>query len=262
MFDQPFYKNVIDLLRECPPKTAILSDIDGTLHPIIENPSKIQFYDYIPTVLENLAKKYALVGLVTGRSLDSALEMIKASGIIYLGNHGMEFCNDGTRGLADGIQEYLPKIRSAITDMQQSSLAETQGIIVEDKSVSAAIHFRQAPQLLADVEKLTASISGKYGLKVVKGRKVRELHPPVDINKGTAVIDLLKRQGINLVLYMGDDVSDIEVFKQLKQAQWPRFQSITIGIRSAEVPQMEAEATVDYLIDNVDESIELLRMLL
>lgn len=262
MLDQRFKQEVIDLLRECPPKTAILSDIDGTLHPIIDRPEIVQFYDYTPTILEGLAEKYALVGLITGRSMSSALQIIKARGIVYLANHGMEICRDQERKLADGLEEYVPKIRSALDLINQSSIAQEPGIFIEDKDVSVAVHFRQAPDKANEVDVLLQSLSDDMGLKVVKGRKVRELHPPVTIDKGTAIERLLYNQGINIAMYIGDDLSDIQAFKALKQIQWPKFQSVTIGVRSAEVPQLETEESIDYLIDSVDDSIELLKMLL
>lgn len=262
MLDQQFKNNVIGLLKECPPKTAILSDIDGTLHPIIDRPEVIQFYDYTPTLLEALSDRYAMVGLITGRSMTSALEIIRARGIVYLANHGMEICRDDGRQLADGLEQYLPLIRSAFDTISQSSIAKDPGIFIEDKDVAVAVHYRQAPDKGTEVDSLLQSISDELGLKVVKGRKVRELHPPVTIDKGTAIERLLQDQGINIAMYMGDDLSDIHAFRALKQIQWPKFQSITIGVRSAEVPQLETEPSIDYLIDSVDDSIELLRMLL
>lgn len=262
MLNQQFKQDVVSLLCECPPKTAIVSDIDGTLHPIIDRPEHIQFYDYTPTLLENLAEKYALVGLITGRSMDSALQIIKAPGVVYVANHGMEICRDHNRSVAGEVQQYLPQIRTALEMISKSDLANEPGIFIEDKYVSVAVHYRQAPEKMHDVEALLNKINDDMGLKLVKGRKVRELHPPVDINKGSAIESLLKDQGINLALYLGDDLSDIHAFRALKQIQWPKFQSITIGVRSAEVPQLETEDSIDYLINNVEESIELLGMLL
>lgn len=260
-FGENFRLGVIEPLRACPSKTAILSDIDGTLHPIVEKPDQIHFNDFVSVVLEKLAKKYALVSLITGRSLKSALSFIKVRGVVYIGNHGLEVSRNSKIGYAKNVQKYIPNIRSALKLVSESDLSKISEIYIEDKGVAIAVHYRRAPAKLFEVEKIVNRIANNLGLKVIKGRKVYELQPPLDIDKGTALEEIIKQSEVNLALYMGDDISDIKAFKRLKKITLPNFQAITIGIRSSEVSEIENEKSVDYLIDSVDDSIALLNSL-
>lgn len=260
-FNKSFRHGVIEPLRACPSKTAILSDIDGTLHPIVERPDQIHFDKLVPSTLEKLTEKYALVGLITGRSLKSALSFINVHGIVYIGNHGLEISKNNKIEHADGVQKYIPSIRTALKLVSQSNLSKTPDIYIEDKDVAVAVHYRQAPAKVYEVENTVNKIANDLGLKVIRGRKVYELQPPINIDKGTALIKLIKQAGVNLVLYMGDDISDIKAFRRLKKLTLPNFQAITIGIRSTEVSEIEKEESIDYLIDSVDDSIALLHNL-
>lgn len=260
-FSTDIEHNVIKHLRDCPSKTAILSDIDGTLHPIVERPDQIHFTDYIPSILEKLARKYAIVGLITGRSLKNALHFIKARGIIYIGNHGLEISRNSKIEYARGVQEFIPGIRRALDLINNGPLGKIPGIFIEDKKVAVAVHYRQAPDRSSVVGQFVSQTAKELGLKVIRGRKVYELQPPVKVNKGTALVEILKASGVNLALYMGDDISDIKAFRRLKAVAWHDFNAITVGVRSKEVKRLESEESVDYLIDSIDDAVALLHSL-
>ena len=122
---------------------------------------------------------------------------------------------------------------------------------MEDKGLSGSIHYRLAQDLARTQEILldiAGSVANHYGLRVTKGRMVLEIRPPVKISKGTAVADLVKDRGINGIVFLGDDVTDVDAFIAVRLARENGgVKGLRIGILSAETPQS--------VLDESDETI-------
>jgi trehalose 6-phosphate synthase/phosphatase len=192
----------------------ICLDFDGTLAPIVEKPELATMPDDIRTILLELKERYP-VAVISGRSLEDLRGRAALPGIICLGNHGAEM-EGGTFGVScrSSLEDFLSAARRLF--------ASIPGIQIEDKGVTASIHFRRvAPLLLGDFFVAFKGIGRKFAEKVSvsEGRKVFEVRPRGAAGKGDAMGRLMAGVGKDRVpLYMGDDTSDEEAFRALRGA--------------------------------------------
>ncbi len=110
------------------------------------------------------------------------------------------------------------------------------------------------------------TVAARHGLRVTRGRLVVELRPPVAMDKGIAIADLILAHGLRAALYLGDDTTDIDAFRALRRltaeglAGGAPFVGVSVAILSAEAPaQLAAEA--DVTLDTITSVPALLRWL-
>jgi trehalose-phosphatase len=222
-------------------------DYDGTLTPIVSVPEKA-FCP--PEVKKNLERLRDLPGVhpvvISGRSLEDVREKIGVSGIFYVGNHGLEIAYpDGNR------QGMLPSAKTRdlkkITRDIKKSLRDIPGILFEEKGPILAVHYRNvARRYLAFIlEALEEELQQrKRRWQIAAGKKVFEIRPSVDFNKGKAVQAILKSFCPQEVfsICLGDDQTDEDAFREIKG------RGISVFIGSAGSPS----AADYYLRDSVE----------
>ena len=235
-----------------PARTAILTDIDGTLAPIVDDPAAAAVPPETQEVLAALAQRFALVGCISGRQATEARRLVGLEGIAYSGNHGLELLLPGDEeprpdpSLAGGVDA----ARRFLEGLDAGELAGL-GLRLEDKGPIQALHWRGAPDEGA-AERRTQEIANaaeRDGLATHQGRKVLELRPPGGADKGRAVAALLA-EGITAATYAGDDRTDLDAFAKLQEmVADDRLQSaLCVGITSPETPPgitSQADLTVD-----------------
>lgn len=206
---------------------ALFLDYDGTLTPIVKTPGRARLTSYSKKQLSALAGEAGVVAIVSGRKLADIKEKVCLSGIDYVGNHGLEIEYAG-RKLKGIIPRGFLAIIKKIKELLQKKLHHVEGLLLEDKGVILAVHYRQVKRNdLAKVKKKfyeTMKAYGKSQVKIGVGKKVLEIRPPVDWDKGKAVFWLLqsyrKRHGANyrsvFPIYIGDDKTDEDAFAALK----------------------------------------------
>ena len=183
-----------------PERSAIFLDVDGTLAPIVDDPDDSRVPDATRAELERLASRYALVACVSGRSSSRAREIVGVPALTYVGEHGLE--------LDPEAEEWAPRIHA---------FAAEAGWPAEDKPLSAAFHYRTAPdqdearRVLEGIERSARA----EGFRTRWGRLVLEVLPPLEASKRTAVRRLLATHGIARALYAGDDATDLDGFAAL-----------------------------------------------
>jgi alpha,alpha-trehalose-phosphate synthase [UDP-forming]/trehalose-phosphatase len=191
-------------------------DYDGTLTPIADTPDKALLTKTMRSLIRELRNKLP-VAIVSGRSLKDVMNMVKIKEMIYAGNHGAEVWY-GNR-LVIGHSGSKEKLNDIIIKLKRS-LASIDGAIVEDKGITASIHFRKvAPEDLSRLFNIFWSIANKYKryFRVTSGRKVLEIRPLGIWNKGDAVNLIWKKfDRSRFPIYIGDDVTDEDAFKVLK----------------------------------------------
>lgn len=197
-------------------------DYDGTLTPIVSRPE----IAYCPfEVRDHLGKLRNLPGvylaIISGRSLEDVREKVGVSGIIYVGNHGLEIEN-----LVGRHKKTLAPVRKGelkrITQNLQNSLKKIPGILFEDKGPILSVHCRNVPQkFLSQVPRVVEAElqQWKNRWETASGKMVLEIRPKMDFNKGTAVRELIKifpSPGL-FPIYLGDDQTDEDAFRVMKK---------------------------------------------
>jgi trehalose 6-phosphate phosphatase len=228
-------------LAEQPEAAGLLLDVDGTLAPIVDRPEAAAVPEDTRTVLHGLAGRYALVACVSGRTEEDARRVVGVDELVYVGEHGM--------GLDRRVDQWSEEL---------DSLVEESDWEPERKDYSAAFHYRMADDESAAVASLrkVERRAVELGLRARWGRKVLEVLPPVDANKGTAVRALLSARGLRRALYAGDDSTDLEAFRGLDGLDL----AVRVAVVSDEGPnQLGREA--DVIVGGTRELADLLRTL-
>jgi len=205
--------------RRDPEHSAVLTDVDGTIAPIVTDPAEAGVPEGTRALLRELAKRYALVGCLSGRRALDARRLVGLDELAYSGNHGFELLLPGDTEVRpdpslDGHEADAPRF---VDGLNRADL-EAAGIRIEDKGAIVALHWRGAPNETS-AESLASEIASEAeweGLVPHRGRKVLEIRPNVAINKGIAVAALIPARPIDNALYGGDDRTDIDAFAALR----------------------------------------------
>jgi trehalose 6-phosphate phosphatase len=253
-------------LREEPDSTAIFCDIDGTLTPIVERPGEAGVPADARETLEALADRYELVGCVSGRRAAEARELVGVDALAYIGNHGFERLLPGAsraqldpclHGHADTVARFVEHLDRGVL--------EAAGLRLEDKGPIRAFHWRGAPDERAAEATAQELASEAVGRNLVPhwGRKVLEIRPAVEVNKGTALAELLEERRLANALYGGDDRTDVDAFVKLHamRATGDLRAAVCVGVASAEGPR-ELIQEADVVVEDTSGFIATLRLLL
>jgi trehalose 6-phosphate phosphatase len=228
-------------LAEDPQRAAILLDVDGVLAPIVLRPEDSRVPDETRAELRRLAGRYALVACVSGRTSADAERIVGVGELVYVGSHGLE--------LAPEAEHW----RSRLHDFGRSV-----DWPVEDKGLTVSFHYRGVDDEAAARGRLeqVAEAARAEGLLARFGRKVLELRPPIEADKGTAVQALLVDRGLRRALYAGDDATDLDGFRGLDGLEL----AVRVAAASAEGPPELREAA-DLVVDGPAGALELLKLL-
>src|ERR687894_974928 len=129
--------------REAPDSAAILTDIDGTLAPIAPTPDMSEVSDELKELLGRLSERYLLVAGVSGRKTEDALDLVGLADVVYFGNHGFEILRNGEVEVTPEALPYLEKVQELENNARRE--LEPLGAFVEEKGITASIHYRNAP---------------------------------------------------------------------------------------------------------------------
>ncbi len=228
-------------LRANPRASAVLSDIDGTLAPIVAVPGTAAVPDETRDVLRELVARYALVACVTGRRALPAREMVGVDEIVYAGNHGFEVLRPGEEEAAadPALRGREAAARSFVESLDLDDLM-LHGLRVEDKGPIQAIHWRGAvdEEVAARRVREIAGAARAAGLVPRAGRKVLEVRPVAGIDKGSAVTRLVRECGARAALFGGDDLTDLDAFTALRwlERAGRLADTVCVGVLSHEAP--------------------------
>jgi trehalose 6-phosphate phosphatase len=196
-------RSALDALAARP--SALITDIDGTISPIVLVPDQATVGDTIKECLASLRSRLDLVAVITAREEPVARRMIGLDGLTYVGNYAL----DGDHGGWAGYAGALASAKQALVSMPC--------VAVEEKGVSFALHYRNCEDagVREQLMSLAQPLADGNGGKLLQGKKVIELVPRSLPDKGTAIGRLIDEHGIRGLVYLGDDISDIAVFREL-----------------------------------------------
>jgi trehalose 6-phosphate phosphatase len=242
-------KKAINHLLDAQP-LALTTDFDGTVSEIAPSPELATIHPRCRDSLAELSAKLLLVAVLSGRQVDEVHQLVGLPRVVYAGNHGLERWEEGERYVDPQVAQYVPVIRSILEQARQD--LKLPGLLFEDKGVTASIHYRLAVNPTAAREQVTSrlrELAAGTGIKVVEGRRVVELRPPLDVDKGTALLDLLRGYDLGGVIYAGDDRTDLDAFAAIHR--WgveEAKRALAVAVISPEMPpglMEEADVTVD-----------------
>lgn len=229
-------------------------DFDGTLAEIVAEPDAAKLVDGAAKALEHLAA-LCPVAILSGRDLADVRDRIAIPGIWYSGSHGFELIGpDGTHRCNDAAAAVVPVLENVAADLRED-LGHIPGVNVEHKRYAVAVHFRNvARDRVAEVVAATHRHGQRHGLRVTGGRKIVELRPDIDWDKGTALAwlgDQIHQTGRVLPIYVGDDLTDEDAFDAV------RYSGIGIVVRHDE--DSDRATAAQFTLNNPGEVEQFLR---
>ncbi|MBL0225703.1 MAG: trehalose-phosphatase [Geobacteraceae bacterium] len=201
-------KGLSDMARYVAPDTLFAFDLDGTLAPIVEDYSAVRVSEPVRATLGRLAK-VAKVAVITGRSRQDAMAILAFEPQLLVGNHGAEW-----PAQAGSLDCKTSSICQMWHEKLLDILSTAQGVEIEFKGDSLSLHYRKAD----DVENTLSLIDAAIGKLVptprrIGGKFVVNLLPMEALTKGDALVAAMEMFGLQRAIFIGDDVTDEEVFK-------------------------------------------------
>jgi len=241
-------------LAEDPTGSGVFSDFDGTLSEIVDEPSLAVPRPGAAQALSDLAARLARVAVLSGRPV-SFLAPWFAPDVLLSGLYGLELVVNGQR-----LDHPLGGVwREVVDDVAtQSRVRGPEGMRVESKGLSLTLHYRGRPEREADVRRWAQTQASRSGLGVRPARLSYELHPPIDVDKGTSLLELA--DDLSAVCFLGDDLGDLPAFDALDQLAERGVATIRIGVRSPEVAE-ELLDRADLVVDGPAGAVAVLQEL-
>jgi alpha,alpha-trehalose-phosphate synthase [UDP-forming]/trehalose-phosphatase len=206
-------------LEEFPENNILLFlDYDGTLTPIVDSPDKAVLSKKMRSLIAKLSESIP-IAIISGRSIHDIIKLVDLDKLIYAGNHGAEIWESGELIVGQQLSDRKKTLKKIIKELKMS-LSFLKGIVIEDKGITASIHYR----MVAKRDQGTAfnifwEIAGRYEDRFLirSGKKVFEIRPRGVWNKGDAVKWIWERFGRDKIpVYIGDDTTDEDAFNAIK----------------------------------------------
>lgn len=252
-------------LTDDPSSSSVFCDIDGTLAPIVERADEAHVPEEISVLLAKLGRRYRCVACISGRSAAEARRLVGVGSIYYAGSHGAELLEPGssTPQVLPAFKSWEERVRHFAAERDTPDLRRLR-VRIEDKGPIYAFHWRGVPDedhARSQLEVL-AQEAETAGFATHWGRKVLEVRPPVPIDKGQAVRDLVASTHSRAALYGGDDVTDLDAFDALDTlvAAGDLEAAVRVGVRSDEGPAAIVERA-DVVVEDVPGFVRVLEAL-
>jgi trehalose 6-phosphate phosphatase len=243
----------LESIRSDPTRSAVLLDIDGTLAPIVRHAADAHVPEATRSLLIEVARRYRVVGCVSGRRAATARQIVAIGTIAYVGNHGGELLRPGATSpqIDPELAAWTARVRE-FADRVYTSEHQRMRVRSEDKDAIAAFHWRGAPDedAAARAVQAIAQRAEQEGLAVHWGRKVLEVRPPVVLDKSLGIAMLLRGAEVAAAVYVGDDTTDLDAFRGLRSLveSGELSSALCVAVSSDEAPpglDAEADLTVD-----------------
>ncbi|WP_420175147.1 trehalose-phosphatase [Luteococcus sp. OSA5] len=266
----PAGEQAITAIAEQPDRTLLCSDFDGTLAPIVDDPTQARIDPGAKAVFGELGGLVGQLAIVTGREVAMARQLGGLDGasglerLVLLGQYGQEQWDAATDELV--VPPAPQEVRQALIDLQnlvaEPSEQNLRGVVLEDKGRAIGVHTRRAEDpagAFAWLEEPVARIAQQHGLVLEPGRNVIELRGS-SITKGDGIDTLVERFRPSVVVMMGDDLGDLAAFARIKELSAAgRLTGVCVVAGSDEQPLVAEQA--DVLCDGTEGVVAWMRAL-
>jgi trehalose 6-phosphate phosphatase len=235
---------------------GLLTDLDGTLAPIVPEPADARALPGAADALAALSAAGVLVGVISGRAAPDARRILGRDDILVIGNHGLEWLEPGADPAAVEAD--------AAVDRALAAVPREPGVSVEHKGLSATVHFRAAPDPASAAARTREALetAAVPGIVLRPGRMSLEVRPAGAGDKGSAVVEVALRHALRGLVVIGDDVTDLDMFRaahRLRDEDGVRVAVLAVG-GAGEVPP-EVAAAADATLPGPPAVLHLLRSL-
>jgi trehalose 6-phosphate phosphatase len=246
------------VLLEDPPSSALVTDFDGTLAPIVADPETARAVPGATEALATLARRYGVVAVISGRPVSFLAQRLEQAGpsVRLFGVYGMEWVEDGSVHHAPEAAPWREPA-ATVVDAARTELAGT-GVGVEDKGPTVTVHWRGAPDAEDRALEFSRTWAARTGLVVQPGRRSVEFRPPIDIDKGE-VMERLGR-GRRAACFFGDDVGDLAAFAALDRLAAQGTHTVRVAVADEETPPSLLDMA-DLVVQGPHEAVALLQAL-
>ena len=233
-------------------RVAVFLDYDGTLTPIVSRPELAILPDGMREVVRELADTCP-TAIVSGRGRDDVASLVQLDNVYMAGSHGFDIVGPEGTQIQYEVDESIKPVIAAVAAELEKFTAGIEGTIVEDKRFSVALHYRLVNEArIPELERIVDRLASEYPLlRKAHGKKVFELRPAIDWDKGRALLWLLEALKLSdkdvVPFYIGDDVTDEDAFVAIR--------SCGMGVVVIEAPRRTA---AHYSLQNADEVREFL----
>jgi trehalose 6-phosphate phosphatase len=215
-------------------RPALFLDYDGTLTPIVARPELAVLTEGQRSVLKHVATRLP-TAIISGRGRVDVESLVGLPELAYAGSHGFDIVGPGGASVGHTVADWIEPVMERVAREAKPKLEGIEGALIEEKRFSVAIHYRQVDEaFVPGIEAVVDdAIASDARLKKAHGKKVFEVRPDLDWDKGKALLLLLQALGLDgsdvVPLYIGDDVTDEDAFEVL--------QDRGIGILVSEAPR-------------------------
>jgi trehalose 6-phosphate phosphatase len=245
--------DVLDALRAAPRAAAVCSDFDGTLATIVDDPAAARPAPGAVEALAALVDRYAVVGVLSGRPVEFLVEHLPP-GLELRGLYGLESVSGGVRADHPDAVPWRAVVGGVVDEARDRLPLH----LVEAKGLSLTLHYRTDPGREQAVLAFAQEAAARTGLALRRARRSVELHPPVDVDKGTVLTELAG--GLAAACFIGDDAGDLAAFDALDRLAGAGTATARVAVRSAEAPAGLLERA-DVVVDGPAGAVALLRSL-
>jgi len=260
MPDETVASRIVEVLGHRP--SGLFSDFDGVLSEIAPTPDAAVAFPGAAEAMEAIASQVDRAGVITGRAVVDIADRIETRDIIVVGNHGLEWSEYGTlRDHPAGVAS-IEAIAAVLeqTNRELAGQTDISQMIWENKRLSGTIHFRNVEDP-ATVENMLLPIvqplAEAEGLRCTPGKMIVELRPTALVTKGTALNEIVEKYQLESVVFIGDDVTDVDGFCALHELRNQGKHTVAVGVVTPD-SHPDVAANADVMVNSVEEIVAVL----
>lgn len=238
----------------------VATDFDGTLAPVVRNPSRARPLPEAAEALTGLAQRTS-VAVISGRDLANLMVQCPVPGALLLGSYGLEpWLQVGPQPTVQPHSNPSARLLRLAAEIRLA-ISHLEGVEIEVKTLGIAVHYRNTAERHAtgiELRRILTPICRRESLELMRGRLVLELRDRHAGDKGTALVQLLDRLSPRGCVYAGDDHGDLPAMIQLHRRTGDLELALAFGVLSAETPE-QVRQEADLSLEGPQEWARLLR---